>query len=101
MEAFGKDHPNTLASISNLADSLHQQAKYAEAGAIQRQADGKSEQTILLTQHSSSKLDSAANRKRKAEPKGHRDLCRSTRIERNSSIDLAFCYRSVANQTET
>ena len=78
MEVLGIDHPITLASISHLTNSLHQQDKYAEAEAIQRQADGKSEQIMLLTGHPNSILDAAANKKRKAEPKGNRALHRST-----------------------
>lgn len=78
MEVLGIDHPITLASISHLTNSLHQQDKYAEAEAIQRQVDGKSEQIMLLTEHPNSTLDAAANKKRKAEPKGNRALHRST-----------------------
>jgi Tfp pilus assembly protein PilF len=34
---LGKDHPDTLASMNNLATSLCQQGKYAEAEAMQQQ----------------------------------------------------------------
>jgi tetratricopeptide (TPR) repeat protein len=34
---LGKDHPDTLASMNNLALSFHQQGKYAEAEAMHRQ----------------------------------------------------------------
>lgn len=33
---LGKDHPHTLMSINNLANSLDEQGKYAEAEAIRR-----------------------------------------------------------------
>jgi hypothetical protein len=33
---LGKDHPDTLMSMNNLAESLDQQEKYAEAEAIRR-----------------------------------------------------------------
>ena len=34
---LGKDHPDTLVSMRNLATSLSQQGKYAEAEAMNRQ----------------------------------------------------------------
>ncbi|KIN05367.1 hypothetical protein OIDMADRAFT_177562 [Oidiodendron maius Zn] len=34
---LGKDHPDTLASMDNLASSLHSQGKYADAEAMDRQ----------------------------------------------------------------
>jgi hypothetical protein len=33
---LGKDHPHTLMSINNLANSLDEQGEYAEAEAIRR-----------------------------------------------------------------
>jgi hypothetical protein len=33
---LGRDHPDTLASMNNLATSLRQQGKYAEAEAMYR-----------------------------------------------------------------
>ena len=78
MEVLGIDHLITLASISHLTNSLLQQDKYAEAEAIQRQTDGESEHIMLLTEHPNNTLDAAANKKRKAEPKGNRTLHRST-----------------------
>jgi hypothetical protein len=34
---LGKDHPNTLASMTNLASSLSEQGKYVEAESMFRQ----------------------------------------------------------------
>jgi hypothetical protein len=34
---LGKNHPDTLASMNNLATWLHQQGKHAEAEAVHRQ----------------------------------------------------------------
>jgi hypothetical protein len=36
---LGKDHPDTLASMMNLASSLDSQGKYAEAEAIRQRAN--------------------------------------------------------------
>jgi hypothetical protein len=62
-DVLGKDHPDTLARINNPAMSFDQQGKYAEAKAIRRRADGKLEQTMLLTHHSNQTLEATARKK--------------------------------------
>ena len=48
---LGKDHPDTLASMNNLAISLRNQGKYVEAEAIDRQTLQLKE-TVLGKDHS-------------------------------------------------
>ena len=70
---LGKDHPDTLKSMNNLAESLRQQSKYAEAETIYQRAEVKS--------HPQDRLDTAARKnKRKAEHEDDLGLRRSTRI---------------------
>jgi Tetratricopeptide repeat len=68
---LGKDHPDTLMTIVNLAASLQQQGKHAEAEAIHQLADLKSE-------HPQDRLDTSTRQKRKAEHKDNWGLGRSS-----------------------
>ncbi|KAK8002369.1 response regulator [Apiospora arundinis] len=56
---LGREHPSTLASMNNLAESLRQQGKHAEAEEMHRQTLGLKE-TVLGREHPST-LDSMNN----------------------------------------
>jgi len=49
---LGKEHPNTLASMSNLANVLSDQGKYEQAEETHRQALGLEQALSSLTQSS-------------------------------------------------
>jgi tetratricopeptide (TPR) repeat protein len=56
---LGKEHPSTLLSMNNLAASLGQQGKYAEAEAMNRQTL-RLQEAVLGKEHPST-LDSMNN----------------------------------------
>jgi hypothetical protein len=81
LSALPTQHPDTLVSINNLAISLGQQGKSAEAELVHWQTELRSEQNMPAAEYPDNRLHAGTPKKRKVEHEDNRDLRRSLRIK--------------------